>query len=896
MGDFNGHSSLWGNKDTNSRGRQIEKMIEDHSLCLLNNGQETYFHGPTITFHALDLAICSRSLLPFCTYSVGDDLHNSDHFPIFVTFKREGMNFVIRPSRFIFERADWELFYSLAQFTEEDVNDMPVENAVKAVTDIIIQAAIASIPLTSPKPPKYPKPWWNHKCQETLREQRKSCRRFRKCPTLSNVIAFKKAKASARKEKKNVISPCQSGFRKGRTTVDNMVLLETSIRKAFVKRNHLVSVFFDIEKAYYKAWTHGILLDLHTFGLRGNLPIFLRNFLKDRTFKVKIGSVVSDIFSQEEGVPQGCVLSVTLFSLKINSVLEKLPPTVSGSLYVDDLQISCQGADMRYVERQLQIALNKIVPWSKKEGFSFLKQKTVCVHFCRKRNLHPEPELHLGDSMIPVEPEVKFLGVMFDRKLTFLSHILYLREKCLKRLNLLKVLANTSWGADRASLLRIYRALIGSKLDYGSVVYGSARPSMLLKLDPVHHQALRICSGAFRTSPVQSLYVDCHEPSLQLRREQLSLGYYFHVLSLPDHLNHVKFIDGSYKFLFEARPSHVPYFSLRVNSLIEKYHMTDLTTQPLKLFEISPWENAKIRLLDIFQHFSKEDTNEFVYRQLFSDHKHKYKSYIPVYTDGSKAAGHVGASFIVEDHMEGKRLHDACSVFTSELSALYYALLFISKVHKRQFIIYTDSFSALKSLGSCYSAKNPIVTDILSLNLKLRSRCYDILYCWVPGHMDIKGNQLADIMAKSAVHLTDQLVPINDIRDVIKQGISNKLQQLWDLQRDTKLKSIKTKIERWEPTKNRKEEVLLTRLRIGHSGITHNYLLKAESEPMCSHCNAAIMSVHHFLVDCSYFKELRLKHFNSCDLPLDHIIGKEVNSNLFHYLKETGIDLYISSL
>ncbi|GFT58256.1 putative RNA-directed DNA polymerase from transposon X-element [Trichonephila clavipes] len=61
-------------------------------------------------------------------------------------------------------------------------------------------------------------------------------------------------------------------------------------------------------------------------------------------------------------------------------------------------------------------------------------------------------------------------------------------------LNILKVLSNTLWGADRVFLLRVYQALILSRLDYGCLVYGSARASVLKPLDTIHHSALRICS------------------------------------------------------------------------------------------------------------------------------------------------------------------------------------------------------------------------------------------------------------------------------------------------------------------------------------------------------------------------------------------------------------------
>ena len=85
------------------------------------------------------------------------------------------------------------------------------------------------------------------------------------------------------------------------------------------------------------------------------------------------------------------------------------------------------------------------------------------------------------------------LGVIFDRKLSFIPHLKYVKKKALKALNILKVIGNTEWGADRKVMLRLYRSLIRSTLDYGCIVYGSARKSYLQMLDPIHNQGLRLC-------------------------------------------------------------------------------------------------------------------------------------------------------------------------------------------------------------------------------------------------------------------------------------------------------------------------------------------------------------------------------------------------------------------
>ena len=132
----------------------------------------------------------------------------------------------------------------------------------------------------------------------------------------------------------------------------------------------------------------------------------------------------------------------------------------------------------------------------------------------------------LNGSAIPVVEETKFLGIIFDRKLSFLPHIQHLKDKCCtKALNLLRVVAHTTWGADQQTLIRLYRSLIRSKLDYGCVVYGSARGCYLCMLDPIQNHALRLCLNAYRTSPSSSLSVLASEPPLYTRRKRLSMQY-----------------------------------------------------------------------------------------------------------------------------------------------------------------------------------------------------------------------------------------------------------------------------------------------------------------------------------------------------------------------------------
>ena len=128
---------------------------------------------------------------------------------------------------------------------------------------------------------------------------------------------------------------------------------------------------------------------------------------------------------------------------------------------------------MENLEFRLQRSLAKVEIWAMENRFKFCKTKTQCDHFCQLRGLHSDPDLNIYGSPIPVVEEAKYLGLLFDKKLTFIPHIKALKAKCLKALDVLKVLSNTNWGGDRSVFLNLYRSLVRSKLDYGSVVYGS---------------------------------------------------------------------------------------------------------------------------------------------------------------------------------------------------------------------------------------------------------------------------------------------------------------------------------------------------------------------------------------------------------------------------------------
>ncbi|XP_076336225.1 uncharacterized protein LOC143239218 [Tachypleus tridentatus] len=174
-----------------------------------------------------------------------------------------------------------------------------------------------------------------------------------------------------------------------------------------------------------------------------------------------------------------------------------------------------------------------------------------------------------------------------------------------------------SWGVDQCSMLKIYCALICSKLNYGSMVYGSARSSALKVLDPIHHQGLRLCTGAFCTSPVQSLYMESHEPTLHLCRLQLSLLYFSKLHSLPKHPTWGCVFLPWWAILFHNRRSAIAPFGLHIQAQLDELglsldNIAESTGQP-----IPPWfitvPKCDLSLSHLRKTYSQLEEPSFIY-------------------------------------------------------------------------------------------------------------------------------------------------------------------------------------------------------------------------------------------------------------------------------------------
>ena len=678
-------------------------------------------------------------------------------------------------------------------------------------------------------------------------------------------------------EKENVLSPVQFGFRNMRSTTDALVRLETAIHTAFDSKHHMIAVFFDLEKAYDTTWKHGVLCKLRDIGLRGALPTFLRGFLADRRFRVRVGGSFSSPVCQQEGLPQGSPLSVTMFAIGFNDIVKSVPKDVRCSLYVDDFTLFSSGGSLQDVQRRLQSAIDKVQQWATYRGFKFSSNKTMAMHFHKRRGVF-QPALSLGANPLQFVQEVKFLGLTFDPRLTWVPHIKGLKKKATQALGILRSLAHTSWGADRGTLLRLYRALVRSKLDYGCEVYSSATPTVLKMLDPVHNTALRICTGAFRSSPVQSLYAESGEPPLSLHRDYMNLIYYNRLQ---------RAVTPTHRVVFGPLAG-CNSFGGRMKSSLVDLNLTLPRVLRVGIPRIPPWKSPPE--VDLFE-IRKRDLSDAEIRVRFLQHTSKYQGSVAIYTDGSKSEDGVGFAAVSVDSTTQGSLPPEASIFTAELLAIRAAVKMTKDIRNSSVVIYCDSRSALQAIDSLNSP-HPVVREIQDW-LAVKSARMKITLCWVPAHVGICGNERADQRAKAAAVQPWEArfpLPHSDMKPIIRECLRKRWRDQWRTTTNNKLRGIKTELGCWETSThpNRKIEVVLARLRIGHTRLTHGWLMAGDARSLCEDCGEPL-TVAHVLVDCAALAAKRARHLRP-PYTLESVLGEGCDvAGLVCFLREADL-------
>ena len=297
-------------------------------------------------------------------------------------------------------------------------------------------------------------------------------------------------------------------------------------------------------------------------------------------------------------------------------------------------------------------------------------------------------------------------------------------------------MGHTDWGADRIVLLRLYRLLVCSKLDYRCIVYGSARQLILKQLDLIHHQGLRIALGTFRTS-AQSLYIEAHESSLTTCRLKLSLNYVLKLKSLPENPAYSCVFEPENTKLFEAVESKVPPLGICIIPHLEKSKLNLNLVDDASPLDIIPWKlSVPVVRFDLTS-FKKDTTNPEIYKQLYLQLISEYPLSEKKFTDSSKTEDRVAAAAVSTKRINKPftcRLPDDSSVYTAELRAILLALKHVYYSKGKIFLILSDSLSSLQSIFNL-KYDHPALVQILDLYTEMTIDGRDCFHlgsrpCW----------------------------------------------------------------------------------------------------------------------------------------------------------------------
>ena len=303
---------------------------------------------------------------------------------------------------------------------------------------------------------------------------------------------------------------------------------------------------------------------------------------------------------------------------------------------------------------------------------------------------------------------------------------------------------------------------------------------------------------------------------------------------------------------------------------------------------IPPWQMNRCEFTRLTQE-KRCDIDIVRLKCEFLDFKLCYPAYAFLYTDGSKTVHGVGCSFVHGAHICRYKLPAFCSIFTAEAVAILHALEYIKQQGLRKCVICTDSLSVTTALQNSDS-DHPTIVHILETMHHLIASGHIITLAWIPGHCSITGNEAADVQAKMAVE-TGNVCTVRfgyqEYVPVLKSAVRDLFNKLWvEYRPGTALKAIKSVTGKWETSSrpNRREEIILCRLRLGHTRLTHSYIMDRESRPICDRCQCPC-TVQHLLIECLKYANERVPLYVACQrhgvpLSLKTIIGNEYVDNI----------------
>ncbi|MCG8096816.1 MAG: hypothetical protein JAZ17_24870 [Candidatus Thiodiazotropha endolucinida] len=320
----------------------------------------------------------------------------------------------------------------------------------------------------------------------------------------------------------NILTPLQSGFIPGDSTVNQLTYLYNTFCHALDNGKEVRVVFCDIKKAFDRVWHAGLLHKLRACGVSGSLLDWFRNYLSDRRQRVVLPGANSDWAYIRAGVPQGSVLGPLLFLIFINDIVIEINSNIR--LFADDTSLYIIVENPQASALLLNTDLQKISDWADKWLVLFNPPKSESLTVSRKLIKPVHPPLSMNNQQIKEVQSHKHLGLYLASDGSWHDHIQYIKDKAWTRVNIMR---NLKYKLDRKSLEIIYIAFIRPILEYGDTIWDNCAQYEKDELEKIQHEAARIATGATRLVSLQNLYNEVKWQSLQKRRDDHKLTLFF---------------------------------------------------------------------------------------------------------------------------------------------------------------------------------------------------------------------------------------------------------------------------------------------------------------------------------------------------------------------------------
>lgn len=284
----------------------------------------------------------------------------------------------------------------------------------------------------------------------------------------------------------NIIPDHQFGFREKHGTTEQIHRVSDKVWRSFENKQYCSAVFLDIAQAFDKVWHDGLLFKVKRF-LPHSFYNIIKSYLENRCFEVRVKNSTSNLFEINSGVPQGSILGPVLYLIFTADIPSS--PGVMTATYADDTAILAENVNPVVASDILQSHLNELQNWFDLWRIKINQTKSVHVTFTLRRNSCPP--VYIYNTMVPQADEAKYLGMRFDRRLTWQKHIWMKRKQLDTKLRGLYWLIGKRSHLSDSNKILIYKSILKPVWTYGIQLWGTASNSNIEILERFQSKTIR---------------------------------------------------------------------------------------------------------------------------------------------------------------------------------------------------------------------------------------------------------------------------------------------------------------------------------------------------------------------------------------------------------------------